>query len=59
MLSEPYHLLEVNSLRENWPVERDFGEIGMNGGQQLHLKSGAEAVNSGENRLTERQLPIE
>jgi len=52
-------LLKVNSSRENWPIESDFEEIGLNRGQQLHLESGAEAGNSGGNRLGERQLPIE
>jgi len=52
-------LLKVNSLRENWPLERDFGDFGLKAGQQLHFKKGAEAGNSGGNRLGERQLPIE
>jgi len=46
-------------LRENWPLERDFGDFGLKAGQQLHLKKGAEAGNSGRNRFAERQLSIE
>jgi hypothetical protein len=55
----PYHLLKVNSLRENWPLERDFGDFGLKAGQQLHFEKSAEAGNSDGNRLAERQLPIE
>ena len=59
MVPKPYHLLMVNSLKENWPIEREFSDFGLKAGQQLHFKRGAEAGNSGGNRLAERQLPIE
>ena len=35
----PYYLLKVNSLRENWPVERDFGEIGLTEVNSFILKA--------------------
>lgn len=59
VLFAPYHSLKVNSLRENWPIERDFGKLSRSRGQQLQLESCAEAGNFGGNRLVERQLPIE
>ena len=55
----PYLLAAVNSLRENWLLERDVGGFGWWGGQQLQSLGGAEAGVSGGNRLAERQLPIE
>jgi hypothetical protein len=59
MVAKPCHLLKVNSLRDNWPLERDFGDFRLKAGQQLHFKKGAEAGNSGDNRLGERQLTID
>ena len=59
MVAKPYHLLKINSLRDNWPLERDFGDFRLKAGQQLHFKKGAEAGNSGDNRLGERQLTID
>ena len=29
-VKSPHHIGSVNSLRENWSVERDFGAIGLN-----------------------------
>ena len=40
-------------MRENWPLERDSGDFGLKAGQQLHFEKGAEAGNSGSNRLGE------